>query len=283
MAGRIGSLADYMEGGRSSAKLTWERSGFGPPDVDVAQIYDGFSASVANHFRLFIIPGMETVIVAGKLRKWKGQLLAAQKGADPGGVDPATRRPGEPAAGGHGFRGRTLDRPDLARAARPRRRAYPQPPGAADRDISPRVPAALDRPAAGDDARAQSPGPARPDRIGNADRGCQSTARRGRRSDRRSHRRCAAVCRGNDQECLGKRRYTNWDPDKFARLIDGAARPLGTDAANCADRRCDRTRVSPRAGACCLAASRGRAARFSGSPRRLRAGVRARNAARRGL
>ena len=46
VAGRIGSLADYMEGGRSSAKLTWERSGFGPPDVDVAQIYDGFSASV---------------------------------------------------------------------------------------------------------------------------------------------------------------------------------------------------------------------------------------------
>ena len=46
VAGRIGSLADYMEGGASSAKLTWERSGFGPKDVDVAQIYDGFSASV---------------------------------------------------------------------------------------------------------------------------------------------------------------------------------------------------------------------------------------------
>jgi acetyl-CoA acetyltransferase len=46
VAGRIGSLADYMEGGRSSAKLTWERSGFVPKDVDVAQIYDGFSASV---------------------------------------------------------------------------------------------------------------------------------------------------------------------------------------------------------------------------------------------
>ena len=30
VAGRIGSLADYMEGGRSSAKLTWERSGFAP-------------------------------------------------------------------------------------------------------------------------------------------------------------------------------------------------------------------------------------------------------------
>src|SRR3979411_2797352 len=35
-----------MEGGSSSAKLTWERSGFSPKDVDVAQIYDGFSASV---------------------------------------------------------------------------------------------------------------------------------------------------------------------------------------------------------------------------------------------
>src|SRR3982751_6135234 len=35
-----------MEGGASSAKLTWERSGFSPKDVDVAQIYDGFSASV---------------------------------------------------------------------------------------------------------------------------------------------------------------------------------------------------------------------------------------------
>ncbi len=45
-AGRIGSLANYMEGGASSAKLTWERSGFTPKDVDVAQIYDGFSASV---------------------------------------------------------------------------------------------------------------------------------------------------------------------------------------------------------------------------------------------
>ncbi len=46
VAGRIGSLSSYMEGGRSSSKLTWERSGFTPKDVDVAQIYDGFSASV---------------------------------------------------------------------------------------------------------------------------------------------------------------------------------------------------------------------------------------------
>src|SRR5476649_543513 len=46
VAGRIGSLSSYMAGGSSSAKLTWERSGFIPKDVDVAQIYDGFSASV---------------------------------------------------------------------------------------------------------------------------------------------------------------------------------------------------------------------------------------------
>ena len=46
VAGRIGSLSSYMEGGRSSSSLTWERSGFSPKDVDVAQIYDGFSASV---------------------------------------------------------------------------------------------------------------------------------------------------------------------------------------------------------------------------------------------
>src|SRR5205823_8599438 len=44
--GRIGRLSSYMAGGSSSAKLTWERSGFTPRDVDVAQIYDGFSASV---------------------------------------------------------------------------------------------------------------------------------------------------------------------------------------------------------------------------------------------
>ena len=52
-----------------------------------------------------------------------------------------------------------------------------QPAGAADRDVPPRVPAALDRPAAGDDAGAQSPGPARPDRFGRADRRRQGVAR----------------------------------------------------------------------------------------------------------
>src|SRR5882762_8296045 len=42
VAGRIGSLSSYMAGGSSSAKLPWERSGFSPKDVDVAQIYYGF-------------------------------------------------------------------------------------------------------------------------------------------------------------------------------------------------------------------------------------------------
>jgi acetyl-CoA acetyltransferase len=46
VTGRIGSLSSYMDGGQSSSSLTWERSGFSPKDVDVAQIYDGFSASV---------------------------------------------------------------------------------------------------------------------------------------------------------------------------------------------------------------------------------------------
>ena len=50
-----------------------------------------------------------------------------------------------------------LDRPDLARAARPHGRARAQPARAVDRDVPSRVPAALDRPAARDDANAQSP------------------------------------------------------------------------------------------------------------------------------
>ena len=57
------------------------------------------------------------------------------------------------------------------------RRAGPQPAGAADRDVPPRVPAALDRPAAGQHAGAQSPGPARPDGFGRADRRRQGAAR----------------------------------------------------------------------------------------------------------
>jgi len=41
-----GGCYSKKRGGSSSAKLTWERSGFSPQDNDVAQISDGFSASV---------------------------------------------------------------------------------------------------------------------------------------------------------------------------------------------------------------------------------------------
>ncbi len=37
------SLDNMMEGGREVARLLWESAGFGPHDVDVPQIYDGFS------------------------------------------------------------------------------------------------------------------------------------------------------------------------------------------------------------------------------------------------
>jgi hypothetical protein len=46
VAGRIGSFRSYIDGGSRLAKLTWDRSGFGSKDVDVAQIYYGISASV---------------------------------------------------------------------------------------------------------------------------------------------------------------------------------------------------------------------------------------------
>jgi acetyl-CoA acetyltransferase len=70
VAGRIGSLSSYMEGGSSSAKLTWERSGFSPKDVDVAQIYDGFSASV--------IYGLESLrVLQGRARRSISSRTAA--------------------------------------------------------------------------------------------------------------------------------------------------------------------------------------------------------------
>lgn len=43
--GGVGNLADYMEGGWSSSKNTWRLSGLTPKDIQVAQMYDGFSAS----------------------------------------------------------------------------------------------------------------------------------------------------------------------------------------------------------------------------------------------
>ena len=77
---------------------------------------------------------------------------AAQEGKETGGIASAVGESGAPPAGGHGFRGRALDRPDLARIARPHGRADRQPAGAANRDVPPRIPAALGWPAAGDGA-----------------------------------------------------------------------------------------------------------------------------------
>jgi class 3 adenylate cyclase len=130
-----------------------------PPDEDVALLAD-----------LLSLPAPERDPL-------QNLSPAAQEGTDTGGADPPTRGLGAPGAGGHGFRGRALDRPDLARAARPRHRACPQPAGAADRDVPPRIPDALDRPATGQRAGAQSPGPAWPDRFGRADCGRQGVAR----------------------------------------------------------------------------------------------------------
>src|SRR5205085_7927484 len=90
----------------------------------------------------------------------------AQKGADNRGAAPPARGPGAPAAGGYALRGRALDRPDLARTARPHRRAGRQSPRPIDRDVPSRIPAALDRSTASDDVGAQSSGPARPDCFG---------------------------------------------------------------------------------------------------------------------
>ncbi|MGB9650078.1 MAG: adenylate/guanylate cyclase domain-containing protein [Stellaceae bacterium] len=128
-----------------------------------------------------------------------------KKERTPGGAAPPTRGPDPPASGDHAFRGRALDRPDLARVARPHRRASPQSPSPIDRDVPPRIPAALDRPTASDDAGAQSSGPTRQNCFGRADRRGQSIARRSRRSDCGPHRRHTAFCRGADQERAGER------------------------------------------------------------------------------
>ena len=130
-----------------------------PPDEDVALLADLLSLPASERHPL---PNLSP---QRKKERTLEALIRQLEGS------------GAPAAGGHGLRGRALDRPDLARTARPHRRAGPQPAGAVDRDVPPRVPAALDRPAAGDDAGAQSPGPARPDRFGRADRRRQGIAR----------------------------------------------------------------------------------------------------------
>jgi len=164
------------------------------------------------------------------------------------------------------------------------------------RDVPSRVRAALDRPGASQLAGAQPVGSARSDRLGGADRR-QGVAQRGRRRDRRAHRRRAAVHRGIDQERCGERVAARRggplgtrsraaairDPDDFTCIIVGAARPPGLGAAGGADRRGDRTPVSLCAVAHRLSPFRGRTASNSCTPRRLRAGIPTRHTARRGL
>ena len=69
------------------------------------------------------------------------------------------RRPGATRSGADALRGRALDRPQLARAARPCHRAGAAPAGAASRHFPPRVSTAVDRAGARDDACSQSARP----------------------------------------------------------------------------------------------------------------------------
>ena len=69
----------------------------------------------------------------------------AQKGEDLRGAAPAARSLARAASGADALRGCALDRPQLARAARPPRRAGAAPAGAGAGHLPPRVSAALDR------------------------------------------------------------------------------------------------------------------------------------------
>src|SRR5712671_4889813 len=71
---------------------------------------------------------------------WSG----TDEAEDTGGTDTAARRPGAPPADLCSLRRCPLDGPDLARTARPRRRARPQPAGADRRHVPPRIPTVQD-------------------------------------------------------------------------------------------------------------------------------------------
>jgi len=90
-----------------------------PPDEDMALLADLMSLPASGRY-----PSSEP-------------QSPAEEGSHIGGADPPARGSGAPAAGAHGFRGRALDRPDVARSARPRRRADTQPAGSVDCDIPP--------------------------------------------------------------------------------------------------------------------------------------------------
>ena len=90
--------------------------------------------------------------------------------------------------GADGLRGRALDRPELARAARPRGRARGPAAGAAADHLPPRVRAALDRPAARHAPGARPPRPAGGRGARAAGRGRRRAARGTRGRDRRARR-----------------------------------------------------------------------------------------------
>ena len=125
---------------------------------------------------------------------------AAPEAADAGGAGRAARRPRGGAAGAARLRGRALERPDHAGAARPDHRAPPAPAGAAADHLPAGVQPAVACAAARQRAGALPARPARGRRPGRAGGPGQAAAGRGRGADRGQDRRRAAVRRGADQD-----------------------------------------------------------------------------------
>ena len=162
---------------------------------------------------------------------------AAQARADLRGAAAPARAAVGPRPGADDLRGRALDRPELARAARPRGRARGPAAGPAADHLPPRVRAALDRPAARDGPGARPPRSAGGRGARAAGRGRSCAARRAGGRDRRAHGRRAAVRRGADQGgARGRRGRGGRDPRRepaggaggaghAPRLAHGAARP----------------------------------------------------------
>ena len=149
--------------------------------------------------------------------------------------------------------------PSSARVAGPNGRADRELAGVAAGDVPPRIPATLDRAAAGDDARSDAARPARYRGDGAKHRRQCGAANRDRGGDRRAHGRRAAVRRGTDRGGARIRRTGYGRPVRRAapgivgtrdlvRLVDGAAGSAGTGGERrCANRRGDRPRVRDRA------------------------------------
>ena len=120
--------------------------------------------------------------------------------ADAGGAGRAARRARGGAAGAAGVRGRALDRPDHAGAARPGDRAHPAPAGASADHLPARVQPTLVEAAARQLAGAHPARAARRRAHGGPGGRRQDAAGGGERPDRGQDRRRAAVRRGADQD-----------------------------------------------------------------------------------